>query len=105
MPVPVLALPHDHHLAEAPRQRVLRLHLLEVHPHRLGPGEGHRAGGAAPGDCQGGGSGSSVWIPKKCYRNQRPPFGIKMVIKTTINATLKEIRPPYNTRVNKSRPN
>ena len=54
VPVPVLALPHDHHLAEDPRQRVLRLHLLEVHPYRLGPGEGRRAGGAAPGDRQGG---------------------------------------------------
>ena len=51
---PVLTLPHDHHLAEDPRQRALRLHLLEVQPHRLGPGEGRRAGGAALGDRQGG---------------------------------------------------
>ena len=54
MPDPVLALPYDNHLAEDPRQRALRLHLLEVHPHRLGPGEGRREGGAAPDDRQGG---------------------------------------------------
>ena len=32
-----MPLPHDHHVAEDPRQRVLRLHLLEVRPHRPGP--------------------------------------------------------------------
>ena len=42
----VLALPHDHHVAEDPRQLALRLHLPEVHTHRPGPGEG-RAGGAS----------------------------------------------------------
>ena len=47
----VLALPHDHHLAEDPRQHALRLHLPQVHTHCPGPGEG-RAGGAAAGDRQ-----------------------------------------------------
>ena len=46
----VRALPHDHYLAEDPRQQALRLHLPEVHTHRPGPGEGGREGGAAAGD-------------------------------------------------------
>ena len=50
--VPVLALPHDHHLAEVPRQRVLLPSPPRGRPHRLGPGVGRRAGGAAPGDRQ-----------------------------------------------------